>query len=284
MATRASTRVEILNTHNLLPDSQWAPISGWALEAIGSLAERTGRDSLLTFACRSRPRWRQSVFMALALDLPDDGARFLSKSIGSRSNPSDDSRSVADVLPALSPAQILDACFDTRPAGLLGVLGKVGFQTLDKETYRLLASWFALPKHASHFISALQGMTEIDQARMDVLSVLNPVLLKPALLSLTNTKAAAHQLNAAMNLIKEVCSSATDEALKASAHEMQGQTTISAWCVSWLRRADRFPPPPFVGDEECFPLTTAAQIIEAGQRFKNCLGTRYLAPGLAAIW
>lgn len=123
-------------------------------------------------------------------------------------------------------------------------------------------------------------MTEIDQARMDVLSALNPVLVQPALLSFIKTTAAAHDLNAALGLIRAVCSSATPEALRASVRDMQGGSTISAWCESWLRRADRFPPPPFLGDAECFPLTTAHQVIEAGRRFKNCLGTRYLAPAI----
>lgn len=73
--------------------------------------------------------------MAMALGALDDPARFLRKSGQTRSGAIANAGLVADVLPVLSPTQILDACFDTRPAGLVRVLGKVGFGILDEDTY-----------------------------------------------------------------------------------------------------------------------------------------------------
>lgn len=279
MTTGGSSCVRVGNNHNLLPDDEWAPLIGWPLKVIGEFADRSGQHELLAFVCRSRPRWRQALFLALAHGAIDDPASFLAKAGIPYCGHVGADGVIANTIPAMSPHDIVDACFEARPMGLLGVLGKLGFQTLSADAYRHLASWHA-PEHAMRYGHILQKMTVINEERIKALAVLNPVLTQPALLPFIRNEEAARELNAAVDLIAEVCSEATGDALRASARDLQGQTTISAWCESWLRRADRFPAPPFAGDAECFPLTTADQVIEAGQRFKNCLGTRYLAPAI----
>lgn len=160
------------------------------------------------------------------------------------------------------------------------MLGKLVFKTLEPASYRLLARWHTCAD-AGRYAAALQATMVIDEARIEALAELDPLFILPASFPLIRTRESALELNAALKLIKEVCSSATDEALAASARDLQGRKTVSAWCEGWLRCADRLPPPPFKGDESCFPLITAEQIIDAGERFKNCLGSRYLAPAIS---
>jgi hypothetical protein len=54
---------------------------------------------------------------------------------------------------------------------------------------------------------------------------------------------------------------------------MRAPNALAVMLHRFLRRADRFPPPPVSGDDQLRPITTARGLIEAGRRFRNCLGT-----------
>jgi hypothetical protein len=124
-------------------------------------------------------------------------------------------------------------------------------------------------------------MVTLNQGRIDALETLDAALLIPAVLNFTYSRADAERLNNVLGVIRGLCSEADFDTLRTSARELQGTSTIRNWAEKWFRRADKLPPPPFVGDDECRVVTSAPQAEDVARRFKNCISNRYMAPILS---
>lgn len=257
--------------HNVLPDNEWHPLSGWPLLVIGELAEATDRPALLLYANRAKALWRQSLFFALAAGSDEESPAFS----WSGHAETTDVTAMAETLQDRSPKEIVSASIGDIPAGL-GVLRRIGMHPLRADTYRAIHKWHREPGRDHYRCDLLQRLHSLDQERLDAISVLDRLLMVPAVIPFVQKEKDALQLNSALALIRGLCGSATDEALWVSSRELHGEKTVNAWVESWLRRADQLPVP-FDGDQECRPLRTGADLQDAGQRFKNCLGNECLA-------
>lgn len=269
------------HTQNLLPDGEWKAVSGWPLSELGAYAVEVARPSLLLFANRARPLWRQAIYVALATEALNDTAAFIRRSgVFATAAARALGESLADLLPNFSPVEILTGCFGETPVGLMPILRKLGHHPLKRETYHLLAQWHQNPAVHAHRCRLLQHMVLIDQGRVDAVEMLDSTLLTPAVIPFLVSSRDAKGLNEAVSTIRRLCHSATDEALRESAKALQGEKTITAWVRTWLRKADRLPIP-FQGDSECRPLRTGAELEDAGKRFKNCLGNHCMTAVLS---
>ena len=270
--------------HNVMPDDEWLPVSDWPLAQLGQIAEATDTPALLLFANRARPRWRQAVYLLLALGLAETPGAFIRRvgASAAEANSAEQLQMMARLLPRLSPIQIISGCFQgPPPSGLMSVLRKLDHEPLTPETYRLLVRWHEDQPGEYLRCHLMQKMVTLDQARIDAIEALDPVLMVPALLPFIHSKPEAERINEVLHVIRMLCSDADPETLRKSARELQGVTTIRSWVEGWLRRADRLPAPPFEGDDECRPLVTGPDLEIATRRFKNCLSNRYLAPILS---
>ena len=168
--------------HNLLPDDEWLPVTGWPLKELGTLAKITDTPSLLVFANRARPRWRQALYLALAIGAFDTADVFLKRSGLDTSGTRDDQlRRIALSLPVWTPGKILTACFDGPPRGLMSILKKFDHEPLRRESYGLLARWHQDHQRDNARCNVLQRMVTLNQGRVDAVETLDPILLTPAL-------------------------------------------------------------------------------------------------------
>jgi hypothetical protein len=271
-AFRART---ISSSPNALTDDRWMPFGGWPLAEFGCLAEVTDTPGLLLFANRARPRWRQAVFLALAVDALNTPDLFLMR-IGN--NPPDDVdplKYVAERLPLLSPLTIINGCFDEIPNGLMPVLGKLGHEPLEARTYRRIIEWLGDPTHDRRR-RILQQLVTIDQSKIDVLEELDDILLAFPVVATSGTRDDAAQLNRRVAFIQRLCADATPDALRQSACALHGISLVNSWTASWLRRADQLGAPPFPADAQCQPITTAPELAGLARRFRNCLVSHYM--------
>ncbi|MEQ1782970.1 MAG: hypothetical protein ABMA14_16545 [Hyphomonadaceae bacterium] len=281
LTTDAGTQVLLprFSDHNILNDNAWLPVCGWPLRELGGLAETTNTPSLLVFANRARPQWRQAVYLALATGALNVPAAFAAR-IGAAipdDSPADALQTVVRLLPTLSPGKILASCLDETTVGLLGVIKKLDHHPLRPETYRDLVRWHHEPRRDDVRCRALQKMFVLDQGWIDAVEALDPVLMTQPILHFTRTKTDAERLNQVLRVIQKLCSDADYETLQKSARELDGRATIRNWAEGWLRRADRLLPPPFDGDHECRPVLSGPAVHDIAQRFKNCLSNRYMA-------
>jgi hypothetical protein len=108
-----------------------------------------------------------------------------------------------------------------------------------------------------------------------MVDVLDPVLVHPEIVKHTRNVEKAREINKLIELIRSVCSKATNEALIASLKEAADRDDdFETFVTNWLHKADRFPAPPFPPQADLVPLTTATAMIEAGRDMRNCLGQK----------
>lgn len=280
MSERSLPAKHQITKHNQLPDDEWQPIHGWPLPKVGKIADQASNSAFLLFTCRARSQWRQVLYLALAIDAFDRADPFLQRAGFTVAVGDDAVQMMTEVLPSLSPKAVYAALFDVAPDGLLSVLKKLDDKPLLPETYRMLVAWHndASERRRCEMMSR---MVTLDQGRIDAIAGLDPVLLAPALLPRVNSRPDAERLNKYLDTIRALCSTATEDNLERSAHRLQGILTIKPWAEEWLRVADKLPPPPFRGDDDCSPLNTAKEVEDAARRFRNCISGRYMSSVLA---
>lgn len=253
---------------NRLPDGQWVAITGWPLAELGAYAHECACPSLLVFAQQARPLWRQSVYFALAVG---DLRRLGTTWEGQPPLTSDSGPDQEHMLALLSPTEIIARSLASKSAGIVSALRKLGHEPLDREGYSLLAEWFQEPGRHAKKLRVLENMAVLDQERIDALASLCPEFLTPSALPFITSYKAAQEMNRLLTVIRRLCGSATEEAIAESAKCLQGQLTLAGWARDWLRKADKLLAP-FPADAFCRPLVTGDELIDAGARFKNCLG------------
>jgi hypothetical protein len=262
--------------HNLLPDGEWNSISGWPLSAIGRFANRADRPAFLMFVSQARALWRQALFLSFAIRAMEEPIEFLRRlGIESEHHQENSFATLCDLLHLFSPAEIVSAASGVEAPGIVGTLRRLGDTPVRPETYRTLVAWHA-EDDPDPRTWLLQRMVSLDQDRLDALAILDPVFWVGAALPFITSPKAAEDLNNALELVRQHCSTATTEALRKSATALSGEKTIDRWVADWLRQADNFVIP-FPEDNVLKPASSAKEVIEMGRRFGNCLGSHCLA-------
>jgi hypothetical protein len=250
---------------------------GWAFQKVVTLDTTDCRGLVADLTTASILK-RQAAFCVLAsIDL-DNPEPFLSR-LGEGQG------GVGQAIRTRLAKDLINATFwRPVPRGYFRALQRIGYKPLENpHLYRRLFQIFtdATEEHKAH---ALRFCGPIDATRIEVVDVLDEVLVHPEVVKHVRNVDRALEVNKVIGLIKDVCSSATSEALIARLKEgADKDEDFSDFVQSWLRRADRLPAPPFPAQANLVPLTTAAAMIETGRVMHNCLNTKIgeVALGLA---
>jgi hypothetical protein len=242
--------------------------SGWALKQALTL-DTNGSRGLLADIITAPVLKRQAAFTVLSTVDLDNPAPFLIR-LGA------EHRSVGDIIRTRRAIDLIAAAFatETAPRGYLRALARIGRKPLAApHLYRRLFEIFTDEK-GSQKAHALRYCGPIDAARIQIVDALDPALLHPEVVKRVRHLGKALEANSLVQLIKDVCSSATDNALTSGVRQAVEAGDLDEFAQKWIEKADRFPPPPLPRQNGLMPLMTAVEMIEVGREMKNCLGTK----------
>lgn len=255
-----------------LPGRDWYhPLSGWLVVEVMRLDEAA--PGILRHATKAAPAWRNAVATALAMGIRERSENFLLRANG-RVEDRDPDAQVSEVLVSMKPSDILDAALGEVPPSLLGALKKIGGTPLNTPAayVRLVEMLRSAEPDARARRKVLEQINErLDDELLQVVGLLDLALLTPKSAVAIRTATEAHKINARLEVIRRVCSTATDDALKQS-FETSRHFRPGLWIRSWLGRADRLPPLGIPLDDDptvvrILPVTAQA----VGETWRNCL-------------
>lgn len=263
--------------------SDWfAPLSGWFLVEMMRLED--ARPGVLAHATRCPPLWRNAVGAALSAGILHEPQSFLLRANGDVGEESTDVQ-IANALMAIKPMGILEAAYAEVPPGLPAILKKIGsclLNTADAygRLYALLTSDEPEKQERRRVLEKLDA--RLDDELIQVVEVLHLGILSPKTVIAVRTATEAHKLNARLPVIRQVCSSATDESLRQSIEDAP-HFRASNWVRGWLARADRLPPLGIPLDDDpgvvrIVPATARAM----GREWQNCLAGHTNAMALSS--
>jgi hypothetical protein len=196
---------------------------------------------------------------------------------------------IARSLLALYPRDIARAAFGSVPEGFLGVLGRIGDDPLPEPAdYRLVFNLFADPANKARAKLLRQKAGQVSAKHLSISMLLAPVLVHQKVFERIRSAEVAETLNMALDLIRQLHPTATDEALHASLDGLSPKDhDLSDWVGTWLSKAEAVPmTSPFPADDPDLRLISPAKLAELGRRFKNCAASyaSYLALGTHLVF
>ncbi|MGH1570880.1 hypothetical protein ACRAWG_09655 [Methylobacterium sp. P31] len=175
------------------------------------------------------------------------------------------------------PRDLVRAVFGGSPDGLLGALARLGPDPIEPEQYRELARLFFSSDPADRRRAKVLGQIEgsLVGAHIEVVNLLDPVLLHPAMVKLLRDEEQVAQLHLAFAYVRAHCSRASDDAIRASLGRLKPDGRWSDLIRAWAARFDILPCSLDTGgDPTLNVLGSAAALADAGRRYKNCLATK----------
>lgn len=270
----------------------FAPLSGWLLSTLVGLEEDCG--GTLLFAYKAGPLWRNSVAVAVATgNLNHHPQTFLLRAYGSV----DESRDApslraqfAKAIQTMTPRQIVEAALDVLPPWLCGSLKKIGNEPLTTaEAYRrlvdLLGSTNAEDRARRRVLE--QVNERLTDNLLQVIETVDLAVLTPTVVTRIHDASEAHRLNARLRAIRQLCSTATDQALRESADAIGSNFNAGSFARSWLARADRLEPLGLpIDDAPDVIRINPAKADDWGRRFRNCVSSyaNEMAAGASAFF
>ena len=252
------------------------PLSGWVLTALVSLEEDA--PGTLLHAFKSSGLWRNAVAVALAtgaLDRPD----FILPACGEvdESNTALSLRAqFAQLIQIMKPQQIVEVALVDVPPSLMGSLRKIGSEPLNTaEAYRRLID--LLGSTTSEGRARRRVLEQFNSGRLtddslQVIECLDLAILSPLTATHISNAAEAHRLNARLRVIRQMCSAASDAALRESADAMGNRFNSGQFARAWLTKADLLAPLGLPIDDDPDVIRINPSTAEAtGRRYRNCL-------------
>ncbi|WP_232631738.1 hypothetical protein [Methylobacterium sp. Leaf118] len=176
------------------------------------------------------------------------------------------------------PRDLIRALFGTVPDGLVGTMQRLGHDPAgDPTTYmELQRLYFSRASDDKRRVKTLGQMTgELVGAQIEVVSMLDPVLLHPSFVASIREAKQVAELNAALSYIRARCSTATDEAVRASLSRLKPGEHRSILFRWWAHRFDRLPRTfDTRGDPTIVMLGTAEDLVSVSRRYGNCLQSK----------
>jgi hypothetical protein len=266
-----------------------APLGGWPLEKAILIDEAA--PGFLRFCCSAKPGWRQAFAAALAGGLlVEHPAEFLARAVASPKKTAPWRcllGEVSELLPVMTPKELLLAGLGLCPDGFRGALAKLGLTFLPApEGYlRLLDTFTSTEAVKRAQRRVVEQMGRLDADSLDVIAALDPLFLLPDVVVRVKTAAHANELNAQLAVIRAACSTASDQALRESISHL-GRRSFREWTAGWLRRADR-------GGAASYPWSadpsvatvTSTNVREIAAAWQNCLASpAQIARLLSGVW
>jgi hypothetical protein len=240
---------------------------GWALKIAAAL-DINGCRGLVADLTTASILKRQSAFAVLATVDLDDPSPFLNRLEMGQSG-------VGEAIRTRLAKDLLSAAFRRPvPGGYLRAIQRIGYKPLEKPyLYRRLFQIFTdeTEEQKAH---ALRFCGPIDATRIEIVDALDPVLVHPEILKRTRNVAKAQEANDLIRFLKQVCSSATDEALVAGLSIALEGGSLDEFAQGWIEKADQLPPPPLPSQDGVIALTSAEAMISTGKSLNNCLDTK----------
>ena len=254
------------------------PLSGWVLTSLVSLEEDAPGTLLHAFKSGGG-LWRNAVALALATGALDRPENFVLRACG-EIDESDAALPVraqfALAIRSMRPQAIVEAALVEVPPSLMGSLRKIGSEPLNTDqAYRRLID--LLGSTTSEGRARRRVLEQFNSGRLtddslQVIECLDLAILSPLTATHISNAAEAHRLNARLRVIRQMCSAASDAALKESADAMGSRFNSGQFARAWLTKADLLAPLglPIDGDHDFIrinPSTAEA----TGRRYRNCL-------------
>lgn len=255
------------------------PFDGWALHAT-ALVE-TLDPGVTMRVMRARASLRQAMFMALALISERDSLAVASVTTSPAT--ANVLGRVADLIQQDAPT-IVREIFGTVPDGLLAAMSRLGLSPLAQPgTYAHLFTAFAEKDARAKILTQMPG--ELRHV-LEVVLVLDPIVLHPTIAMRVRDLNMARNLNAAIDLARQVCSGVSEDDLHQSLISTNKRHPED-WLEEFLlRRMDRsLRQSPISDDDPDFqPLTDGPSLRKASLDMKNCLKQKpvLVATGKAA--
>lgn len=265
------------------PGRDWFhPLSGWFLVEMMRLED--ARPSILSFATRAPPIWRNAVAAALSAGVLVAPENFLLRANGEVGDDDADIQ-VADAFMAMKPVAILEAAYAVVPVNLPAVLQRIGSSLLHTpqaygRLYALLTSKEPEDQARARVLERLDA--RLDDELLQVVEMLTLSVLSPKTAMAVRTATEAHKLNARIPIIQRVCSSATKESLKQSIEDAP-HFRVSNWVRGWLGQADRLPRLGIPLDDDLGMVRiTPSTARSMGRDWQNCLAGHSTAMAIGA--
>jgi hypothetical protein len=193
---------------------------------------------------------------------------------------------IAQTLTLMRARTVVQAVFGEAPRGLLGMLNRLGDSPLPQyQFYRLLFEIFANPEHHQRATALLQVTGRIAPSQIEIARLLDPVLVHRTILNRISLQ-QVEDVNAALALVRETVSTATDAALRQSIEQIGPKTTLGDFFSRWIRKMDQPVAVPMIpaDDPDLAVLATGEAMVALGRRFQNCLGSKtpFVATGRQA--
>ena len=239
---------------------------GWTTDSLVQLDPLA--PGLISRVLTASSKSRQAIFTVLAsrLLIAEHNDAF------GRIDDGDDAN-LAFVLREGRAREILELTFGRVPDGWLGALERLGGKPMSSlRSYMRLHAIFADREHRAK-AEALRHVGQIDEKMLLVLDALDERWVHAETLKRLATTVSARDFNRSIAFAQSVSSKATDEAVAAAISRLAPTVPLKNVVSRFVRRADRFPPHPLIGDEEIRPLASVRDYIECGRRYRNCIGT-----------
>lgn len=277
---------EIHANHTRIP----VPYAGWALDLAIRLDHAC--PGLLAASFSFGQQRRQAFFLVLALARilgTNEVADHLRSAEGISEFTNAGSTTVLGeaVLRLRRPRDLVQAVLAGPPVGLLGTLARLGDGPIGEprayyELARMHLSRDPADRQRTKVLGQISG--NLIGAQIDIVTTLDPVLLHPALVGCLYELPQVHELRSALTYIRARCSGATDDAIRASLKRLKPGGHRGDLVKFWAARFDRPAiEPDLRGDPTLVVLDSAAALVDAGKRYRNCLATRVNAVFLGAF-
>jgi hypothetical protein len=176
-----------------------------------------------------------------------------------------------------SPRQIVEAVYGSCPNGFLGALERAGLKPFGSaRAYRDLYSLFLDPAE-NHRTTALRHVGIVTEKTIQIVMALRAPFATHAVVSRLRHVGEAEAFMRAVDIVQRINTKATDDAILDAVAALRPETRLNTLIDRLVKRADVLPAAPIPDDEEVRGFTSAAEVIAAGRRMRNCLRGRLKA-------
>lgn len=256
MFTQAITQTKI--RHPLPITAPWAIAE----------ASKLGGDFLQWLFCDAGAVRRQATFMVAARGWLSNPEGIVVQVHPDRVH--EPVRALADLLRCGPLREIISAAYGTTPIGLIEAFNRLGADAMSPAKYEMFFELFAQRAHRSK-LKVARYMGRLTETKLEVLFKIDPALLHVTMLNRDLSVEEVENLNIALAAIRAASRPEDEAALVAAALAGDEHRTVKQFVAAWIRRC-RLGALPVEADPVAgaFPITTAAALMTASVKFKNC--------------
>lgn len=237
----------------------------WAI----SEAAKLGGDFLRWLMCDAGIVRRQASFMVAARGWLSNPEGIVAQLHPDRLH--EPVAALADLLRSGSLQDVIRAAYGSIPLGLIEAFNRLGPDAFsDPAKYEMFFEMFSQRAHRSK-LKVARYLGRLTETKLEILFRIDPALLHVTMLKRDLTVEDVENLNTALAAIRTASEPEDEAALIAAAVAGDEHRTVAKFVAAWIRRC-RLGALPFEADPAAgvFPITTAAALMAASVRFRNC--------------